>query len=368
MRKAVIVIPTYNEKGNIERVIAALFEKAKTIPNWEIHILVVDSFSPDETGKIVIQLQKKHNNLHILEVEKSGLGNAYINGFQYALDKINPYLLFEMDADLSHDPDIIDDFLKKIEQGADFVIGSRYIKGGEIPKNWGLHRKLLSFIGNIIVRLGFMKLKIADWTSGYRAIKSWIIKDAYSHIRNYSGYVFQVALLDYAVTHKAHVDEVPLRFIDRTIGESKINAIQYSSNTLFYVFTHATFIKFVVVGLIGFGVDFGISYLLIERLRWRSWQATLLSTEIAIISNFLLNNFWAFSHKKLQNNRLTYIWSFLKFNLISSGSIIIQTIGIAVATSLFGQSLWYIYKILIITFVIIPYSYFFYNKFIWKEK
>ncbi|MCL4374342.1 glycosyltransferase [Patescibacteria group bacterium] len=368
MRKTVIVIPTYNEKGNVERMIEAIFSEAETIPNWEIHVLVVDSFSPDGTNRIVVGLRKRYPNLHLIEAPKAGLGRAYTAGFRFALDKLHAYLLFEMDADLSHNPHMIKAFLEQIEAGADLVIGSRYIKNGSIPSDWGWHRKLFSVAGNLIVRFGFMQPKVTDWTNGYRAIKAWVIKNAFDHISNYSGYVFQIALLDSALKSGARLSEIPCRFQDRKVGQSKINSIEYIVNILLYVFSHSAFIKFVIVGLIGFGIDFGISYLLIEKAHWIVWKATLTSTEIAIVSNFLLNNFWSFAHKKLDYTPLNYLWNFIKFNLISSGSVVIQTLGITAAVALFGKPLWYVYKVLIIALVIIPYSYVLYNKIIWKEK
>jgi dolichol-phosphate mannosyltransferase len=368
MRKVVIILPTYNEAGNIKELIPKIFEEVKKINNWEVHIMVVDSDSNDGSQKLILNLIKKFPHLHLLKTKKEGLGRAYIEGFRLALEKLNPYLLFEMDADLSHDPVEIPKFLKKIEEGADFVIGSRYTKGGSIPKDWGIHRKFFSIIGNLIIRFGFMKLKITDWTSGYRAIKAWVIKNGSSHIKNYSGYVFQVALLDRALKNNVQVDEIPIQFKERKWGISKINAFQYIIQTLLYVFLNSSFIKFVIVGVMGFIIDFGISYLLIERLHKAVWLSTLVSTETAIASNFFLNNFWSFSHKRLDHKINSYASSFLKFNLVSSGSIFIQTVGITLAVFIFGRSFWYLYKVLIIIFLIIPYSYILYNKVIWKDK
>lgn len=368
MKRALIIIPTYNEEGNIESVINKVFEQQQKIAIWELHILVVDSYSSDKTAKIVRLLQKKYSKLHLLETEKEGLGKAYVNGFLYGIEKLNAYVMFEMDADLSHDPNDIPRFLKKIEEGADFVIGSRYMKGGSIPSDWGIHRKLFSIMGNLTIRIGFMRLKNTEWTNGYRAIKSWVIKDAFNHIKNYSGYVFQVAFLDYAITHNAKVVEIPTHFKDRKAGYSKINAIQYIVNSLLYVFINSSFIKFAIVGLIGFIIDFGISYLGIEILKKPVWIATLISTEIAILSNFLLNNFWSFSHKKLNHGIIPYFLNFIKFNLVSSGSILIQTLGVQLLVTFLGRPFWPLYKIFIIAFIIIPYSYVLYNKFIWKEK
>jgi dolichol-phosphate mannosyltransferase len=368
MKKAVVVIPTYNEAKNIEELLAKVFSVTQNLANWQVEVLIVDSHSPDKTEEVIKSLQQKYKNLHLLVTPKEGLGKAYYKGFQYAIDHFQPYVLFEMDADLSHDPKEIPNFLKKIEQGADFVIGSRYIKGGSIPSDWGFHRKIFSVAGNLIVRLGFMNLKVTDWTDGYRAIKVWVIKSALPHIKNYSGYVFQIALLDNSLKNKAHIREIPVNFTDRKEGISKINSAQYIYNIISYVLTHSAFVKFVIVGLTGFVIDFGISYVLINKANAIVWLATLISTETAIISNFFLNNFWSFSHKKINAGKLGYIMKFLKFNLVSVGSILIQVIGIQVAILLFGKQFWYVYKVFIIAFLVIPYSYFFYNKLIWKDK
>src|SRR3989344_3370234 len=267
MRKAAIILPTFNEAGAIEKVINGIDQISKSIKSWEIHIIVVDSNSQDGTVEKVNKLRKKITKLYLLSVEKEGLGKAYIQGFQFAFNRINPYLIFEMDADLSHDPKEIPNFLKKSEEGADFVIGSRYIKGGSIPKNWGLHRKIFSIGANIFIRFGFMKLKITEWTNGYRAIKAWIVKNAIPSVIGYSGYVFQVAILDFAVKNKAHIQQIPINFQDRMHGKSKINSFQYIVQTFLYVLTNSPFIKFVIVGLIGFAIDFGISYFFIEKLK-----------------------------------------------------------------------------------------------------
>lgn len=368
MRKAVVILPTYNEAGNIEPLVKRIEEVNKKLKNWDIEILIVDSFSTDQTAQTVKKLQKKINTLHIIEVPKEGLGKAYLRGFNFAINKFNPYLIIQMDGDGQHDPDKLPAFFEEIQKGADFVVGTRYSKGGSIPKNWGLHRKILSIGANLFIRMGFMKPKITEWTNGYRAIKTWIIKGALDHIKNYSGYVFQVAMIDYALKNKAKLAEIPVNFKERRFGISKINASQYIFQIFQYVLTYSSFVKFVIVGLIGFGIDFGISYLGIDILHKPVWSITLLSTETAIISNFLLNNFWSFSHKKLEGSSNNLLFGFLKFNLVSSGSIAIQTVGMQIMVTIFGRNLWYLYKILIIALVIIPYSYILYNKFIWKNK
>lgn len=368
MKIAVIILPTFNESKNVKRLIEEIFEQQKSLGQWELSVLVVDSSSPDKTAEIVKKIKKNFKNLFLLETEKEGLGKAYVTGFTYVLKHLNPDVIFEMDADFSHSPDKIPDFLKHVDNGADFVIGARYIPGGSIPKDWAFHRKLFSVLGNLIVRFGMMKLSVTDWTSGFRAIRTWIVREITPELSSYSGYVFQVALLDKALKRGAKVVEVPIHFLDREYGVSKINSIQYIIQTLLYVFTKSSFIRYVIVGLIGAVLDFGISYLLIEKLNLYLWVATLISAETAIISNFLFNNFWSFSHKKLETKASLYINQFFKFNIISTGSLIIQAGGIELLAYLFGRKYWYLYKVFILAFVVIPYSYILYNKIIWKEK
>ena len=368
MKKVVVVAPTYNEKGEIENLVNKIFNQSGRLPNWEIYLLIVDSHSKDGTIETVKKLQEKFANLHLLETEKEGLGKAYLSGFKYCEEKINPYLIIQIDADGQHDPDKIPEFIKKIEQGADFVVGTRYSKGGSIPSNWGLHRKILSIGANLVVKFGFMKMKITEWTNGYRAIKFWLVKNAYDHLKNYSGYVFQVAFLDFATKNNAVLDEIPIHFRERTTGISKINALQYSFQTFLYVFNNSSFIKYVMVGFAGFFVDFGISYLVIEKFHRPVWFGTILSGETAIICNFILNNYWSFAHKRIKGGKFNFLWNFLKFNLITFGSVLIQIGLLQLLIMLIGKQFWYIYKVFIIGFVIIPYSYILYNKVIWKKK
>ena len=378
MKKAVIVLPTYNEEGSVKKLIEEIFIVVKSLTRWDIHILVVDSQSKDNTETIVRELQKEYQNLHILITKKEGLGKAYISGFRHALETMKPFVLFEMDADGSHQPKYIPQMLEKIESGSDFVIGSRYMKGGGIPSDWGIHRQIFSTFANLIVKFGFMKPKINDWTSGFRAMKTWVIQSELSYIISYSGYVFQIALLDRALMQKAKIGLVPIQFLERVAGKSKINAAQYIFQTLLYVFTHSSFIKFVIVGLIGFVVDFFFAYTFVSIVHLAKSVANMFSAEIAIICNFLLNNFWSFRYKKVGGGTFGYVKKFFLFNFTSLGSILIQVIGLTLALAVFGDhiihfasvgiSSWIVYKVIIILCLVIPYSYFIYNKVIWKER
>ena len=377
MNNAVVVLPTYNEAGNIKAVIEEIFSLQPKIQNWQLSILVVDDFSPDDTAQIVIKLQKRFKNLALIEGQKKGLGQAYIRGFNYAIKTLKADVVFEMDADLSHPVSLIPKMLCKIDKGADFVIGSRYIKGGAIPKDWGLHRKIFSVTANFIVTLGFMNFKIRDWTSGYRAIKTDFIKKIIPEMTSYSGYVFQIALLDKAVKNNLSIASIPLKFKERKKGVSKINALEFILSIFMYMLKESSFIKYVMVGLMGFVVDFGFAYLFISLINLNKPIANSFSAEIAIIFNFFLNNFYSFKHKQINGTALIYLKKFMLFNLVSSGSIVIQGLGMFLLLQLIGDSVWNIlgfqisswivYKVGIIGFIVIPYSYFMYNKVIWKK-
>lgn len=368
MKKAVIILPTYNEKENIKTLIPKIFHMAKKITNWQISILVVDDYSPDNTAKIVEKLQEKYPDLFLVKKKKEGLGKAYNFGFSYALKNIKPEVIFEMDADWSHDPRLIPQFLKEIEKGNQFVIGSRYIEKGSIPSDWAWYRKIFSVVGNLICQFGFMNFSVKDWTSGYRAINANFIKKVINKLHSFNGYVFQIALLDNAIKMGLKIKEIPLNFKDRKIGSSKINSFQYIVDVIFYILKNSSFVKFIIVGGIGFIIDFSLSFLLIEKLKLIVFLSTAISAEIAIISNFLLNNFWSFSYKKITGKWNSIFSQFLKFNLVSLGSILIQSFLLQIATIIFPLKYWFFYKAIIIIFLIIPYSYYFYNKIVWTKK
>ena len=219
MKKACIVIPTYNEADNIKNLIDSIFKVSKKINNYQIDILIVDDNSPDGTSDIVKKIKNK--NLYLLiRGKKEGLGKAYIDGFEYALKNLKPDVLFQMDADFSHNPKEIPNFLKQIDKGYDFVIGSRYIKNGKIV-NWGLNRKIISKSGNLFAKL-IAGLNTNDCTSGYRAIKTSLIKKLDLKEINTHGYAFLMELIYLVKTKKAKIKEIPITFVDRRVGKSKM--------------------------------------------------------------------------------------------------------------------------------------------------
>lgn len=393
--KTVIIVPTYNEKENISRLIDVVeLVLTKLAPKFETHILVVDDSSPDGTAAEVIASQKKYKNLHLLvNQKKAGLGGAYLKGMEYAVKNLKAEVLMEFDADFSHDPKKIPAFLKAIDEGSDLVLGSRYIKGGTIPANWGWHRKFLSVMGNITIRVIMTNFSIKDWTTGYRAIRKEVYESVKKAINKerFFGYTFQIGFLHQTIRQGYKVSEVPINFIDRTHGKSKLGP-EYIKNTLIFIIrTRAAEImrsrlfKFAFVGGVGALLQIVSANMLAGSLTQSFKIASIvlslpdvLAIEIAVVSNFILNNMWTFADRKLAV--VEYLPKFAQFNIASLGSIGIQTVVIGLGLGLIGlknlftlpvvgtlvntRTVFHITGILIGMF----WNFFAYNKFIWKKK
>lgn len=213
-----VIIPTYNEKENVEDIIRAAFDQP-----IQPHVLIVDDGSPDGTGSIVKNLQKEFpGSLHLLERSgKLGLGTAYIAGFKFGLDKGYEYI-FEMDADFSHKPADLNRLYEACANGADLAVGSRYIKGGGV-KNWPLDRLILSFGASIYVRL-ITWMWVKDPTGGFICYTAKVLKNMDFSKVKFSGYAFQIEMKYYAHRMGFKIKEVPIIFSDREKGQSKMNA------------------------------------------------------------------------------------------------------------------------------------------------
>lgn len=369
----VIVIPTYNEKGNIERLVTSLQNEIfPTIKNHKMAILVADDSSPDGTANVVRELMKKWKNIDISLGEKRGLGVAYIRGMSYAIEKMNADMLFEMDADGQHNPKNLPDFLKKIDEGYDMASGTRYSLGGSIPKNWGIKRKAFSVLGNLIVRSILMRFYIHDWTGGYRAVKKEVFLTVKKDLQKYKGYTFQVAFLHKAIQNHYTIAEVPIHFEDRTLGDSKIASAHFIIDLLKYVITeriielwHSPFSKYAITGFVGYLIN-AISLEYFYRQGLHPSLAGAIGAELSIIWNFVVNNFWAFGNQRI-TNPWKVLFKFPQFNLVSLGSLGIITTVLFFGTHLFGENTRQLFLIIAIGFFVIPYSYTMYNIFIWKR-
>lgn len=380
---AVVVIPTYNEAKNIGRMIEYL--NTKTFPyltgKWDMKVLIVDGNSPDGTANIVKKLSKKYpqtTNL-LLETSKDGLGAAYLKGFKYAMEILKADVVFEFDADFQHPPEMIAPMLSEIDKDYDYVLGSRKIKGGSKPKGWGLKRIFFSEAGGLTARLLLFFpcknfFRVTDPTTGLKVtrVKGFLdhLDLNFDHLHT-KGFAYKMQLLFETLKLGAKYKEVPLLFQARVEGKSKIegNAILDGIKVCFLTRwldgVSQKFIKFGTVGFIGYLVN-AIGLAIFFNLTHVEWVAWLLSTELAIISNFTWNNLWTFKSEKI-NGLCMLTKKFLQFNLTSLGALVIQTIsgaGLVYLTRLDRQLL----LPFIIIFLVLPYNWLMYNHVIWKKR
>ncbi|MDO8508210.1 MAG: polyprenol monophosphomannose synthase [Nanoarchaeota archaeon] len=225
--KACIVIPTYNEAKNIVSLIDEIFfhEGYYRSENKDLRldVLVVDDKSPDKTYEVVKRYSTKNDRVHLLlRKNKEGLGKAYIAGMKHAIETLNPDVIFEMDADHSHDPKDIFRMIDEINNGYDFVIGSRYVDGGQVPQNWGWHRKVISYLAGTISKVGLGLYGVKDCSGGFRAIKREVFDKVDLDSLNVRGYAFQVVLLEEVLHYEFSVKEIPISFEQRKDGVSKM--------------------------------------------------------------------------------------------------------------------------------------------------
>ena len=212
--KTIIVTPTFNERKNIREVLSTLFRL-----DPQFHILVVDDNSPDGTADIVKELQGEYPNLHLLcRQEKGGLGSAYVAGFKHAL-KSDYEVIVQMDADMSHDPKNVVSLVSELKK-SDVAIGSRYISGVNVV-NWPIRRLIISYGANIYTRL-LTGLPLKDSTGGFKAWRREVLEAINLDNVRSQGYSFQIEMSYRAWLKGFRITEIPIIFVDRTIGESKM--------------------------------------------------------------------------------------------------------------------------------------------------
>ncbi len=219
MSDTLVIIPTYNEKENIEAIIRATFNQEK-----DFHILIVDDNSPDGTSEIVTKLINEFPNQLFLEkrLGKNGLGTAYIHGFKWAIDKKYDYII-EMDADFSHNPkDLIRLYNACHIDGADVSVGSRYVGNKVNVVNWDIKRLLLSYFASKYVRI-ITRIPVFDTTAGFVCYKRNVLETINLDKIKFVGYAFQIEMKFKSWKHKFKIKEVSVVFTDRTLGESKMS-------------------------------------------------------------------------------------------------------------------------------------------------
>jgi len=214
---SLVIIPTYNEKENIERMIRKVFSL-----DHDFHLLIVDDGSPDGTQIIVKSLQNVYpESLFMLErAGKQGLGTAYIDGFKWAIERKYDHV-FEMDADFSHNPEDLYKLRKACVEGVDMAVGSRYINGVNVV-NWPMSRVLMSYFASVYVRF-ITGVNIQDFTAGFVCYKRSVLETIELKKIKFVGYAFQIEMKYTAVKHGFTVKEVPIIFTDRTAGSSKMS-------------------------------------------------------------------------------------------------------------------------------------------------
>jgi dolichol-phosphate mannosyltransferase len=213
--KVLAISPTYNEKKNISE----LINRISKLP-LDIDLLIIDDNSPDGTADIIKTIMSENKSIHLLEREKKlGLGTAYCEGFQWALER-GYDLIVQIDADLSHNPD---DILRMVEMSnsSDLVIGSRYI-GGVNVINWPMRRLLLSYFANLYAKL-LIQFPIKDSTGGFKCFQRKVLESIDLKMINSQGYSFQIEINFLAWIKGFKIKEIPIVFTDRTVGESKMN-------------------------------------------------------------------------------------------------------------------------------------------------
>ncbi|MFA6277932.1 MAG: polyprenol monophosphomannose synthase [Pedobacter sp.] len=216
MFDSLVIIPTYNEKENIEKIIRKVFSL-----DYTFELLIIDDGSPDGTATIVKELQEEFPALHLEErAGKLGLGTAYIHGFKWALEREYEYI-FEMDADFSHNPKDLLKLRDACVNGADLAIGSRYVKGVNVV-NWPMGRVLMSYFASMYVRF-ITGIKIQDATAGFKCYRRKVLETIPMDKIKFVGYAFQIEMKFTAIKYGFNVVEVPIIFTDRTEGTSKMS-------------------------------------------------------------------------------------------------------------------------------------------------
>lgn len=372
MDRVVVVMPTFNEAENIGRMIDELAGKEfPKIEAADMHLLVVDASSPDGTGNVVKEKMKKYDRAHLLSKEKGGLGADYIAGFKYAMKELRADAVMEMDADFQHPPRFVKPMVEAYLKGADYVIGSRYIPGGSVPKEWAFSRRAVSFLGNLFIRLVLLKPSLHDLTTGFRLtkVKDVLDKIDLDNIMEPKRFAYKVDLLYQSIKNAKKVVEVPLEFAPRTAEKSKFDTKEmvatFKVAIILGIKDKKKFIKFGTVGFAGYLVN-ALGLWFFAKAGFPEWAIWACATELAVINNFIFNNIWTFKSEKITGiGRLIY--KFLEFNLTSTGALVIQTVFGTLGVSIFGPNSRQILLPFIIGFLVLPYNYFMYNVVIWKS-
>lgn len=311
--KIAIIAPTRNEESNIELFLKKLIFELSLIKEHEFLIIIPDK-SDDKTIEKLAYLSKKHKNLIPLWLDKTGLGHAYIKGFSVAIEN-KAEIIIQIDADLSHPPASIHALIKEIMHGCDVAIASRYIKGGSTP-GWAIGRKIVTFAGNLVFRPVSGLFKVNDCTSGFRAIRTKILKKTGFEKISAKGYAFQAELLYRLSKAGAKIKEVPLISNERKSGKTKhksTDIIEFLiKGIVIGTDRYNRFITFLTIGIISSIFDLGLLFFLVEHFRLgKTFIAPSVALETTIFLSFFLNSRFTFKDSRKEN----FFYRFGKFHL-----------------------------------------------------
>lgn len=394
--RLVVTIPTYCEEENIEEIISKVLKEPKNLSGVDLHVLVSDSHSPDKTPEIVKKISKNNPKVHYLDVKERGIGVGLVKGHRYAIDRLKADVLAQMDGDLSHDPSTLPVMLEYINKGYDLVNGSRSMPGGKNLLGW--HRRLFSSGMSMYCRLSWGTFHLTEYANSYRMFTKKLFQSIdFSKVPWKSKtYVFQPAFLYAAIASGAKMKEVPITFEDRKRGYSKVQIIAYMLDVLKFgikvrlkrsrmfvkflmVGTGSYLVNAIVLGLLNRGQIYALPVLDKPLLSFvptlesaprfgfitldRLLIASVISIELSIIVNFLFHDSWTFRYRSREGRRR---FRFLKFNLTSFGSPLIQLASILLFARVFNlhEQIGLAFGVVVGLFV----NYFINTFWIWKAR
>ncbi len=350
-KKVVVVLPTYNEKENIERFANLVLGQQKELPGYDVEVLIADSHSPDGTGKIAQKLASENPKIHYVKVGM-GLGVGLVEGHRYSLEHLHPDIMAQLDADGQVKVDVLIRMVQALEQGYNLALGSRFVPGGK--NDLSLSRRIFSAGSSWVSRILIGPFNIREVTNSARAFTPELFnKINFDRLPwREKTFIIQPAFLHEAILAGAKYKEVPLVFTNRAEGYSKNKTLNYTYDVItygidarlhtwginlpFYRLTRKakTIIKFSIVGVTGTLIDFIFYKIFINHFGVAPATSKAFSTEIAILNNFLLNNYWTFRKRHTTTN----VWQKLAlFNLVSVGGLAIAVLIVKLLHTLYGD-------------------------------